>query len=122
MTSEQQHGFNHWIDELAVNGACTVDALGSTITNSPPAADSEHESIGTTIAPGPMLNTGRFNQILELPRLIRWFSENSDPPKAKLNEYLNTLNSNPVRKHGEKVSVIALRFSCDPAYRSVCGN
>jgi hypothetical protein len=104
VSAEQQHGFNHWLDELAA--AADSALLGaSSITNSPPAGESEHEH-GTAVntMPGPLLNTGRFNHVLELPRLIRWFADNTEPTKSKINEYMQILNQSPLRRHGEKVS------------------
>lgn len=47
---------------------------------------------------------GRFNNLLEVPKLERWFRENANPSRQKLQHYLIALNSTNYRRHNPKVT------------------
>jgi hypothetical protein len=85
ISRDQLHGFNHWIDELTSGKAPATNGD----RNSPPPA------LGATT---------RFNQLLEQPKLERWFREDPNPSRQKLLNYMNLLNASNFRRHHNKIT------------------
>uniref|UniRef100_A0A0M3I8E3 Homeobox domain-containing protein n=1 Tax=Ascaris lumbricoides TaxID=6252 RepID=A0A0M3I8E3_ASCLU len=46
----------------------------------------------------------RFNQLLEIPKLERWFRSDQNPSRQKLINYMNVLNGSNYRRHNTKIS------------------
>lgn len=46
----------------------------------------------------------RFNTIFEIPELEKWFKQDANPSKQKMNNYLNQLNQSPFRKNNSKIN------------------
>ncbi|ULT79366.1 hypothetical protein L5515_016070 [Caenorhabditis briggsae] len=46
----------------------------------------------------------RFNTIFEIPRLEKWFKQDANPSKQKMNNYLNQLNQSPFRRNNAKIN------------------
>lgn len=84
ISRDQLHGFNHWLEELT-NGK-------SAATN------------GDRASPPALGATTRFNQLLEQPKLERWFREDSNPSRQKLLNYMNLLNASNFRRHHNKIT------------------
>ncbi|VDM47059.1 unnamed protein product [Toxocara canis] len=48
--------------------------------------------------------TTRFNQLLEVPKLERWFRSDQNPSRQKLINYMNVLNGSNYRRHNSKIT------------------
>ncbi|VDK47059.1 unnamed protein product [Anisakis simplex] len=48
--------------------------------------------------------TTRFNQLLEIPKLERWFRSEQNPSRQKLINYMNVLNGSNYRRHNTKIT------------------
>ncbi|KAF1745703.1 hypothetical protein GCK72_022150 [Caenorhabditis remanei] len=46
----------------------------------------------------------RFNTLFEIPRLEKWFKQDANPSKQKMNNYLSQLNQSPFRRNNSKIS------------------
>lgn len=46
----------------------------------------------------------RFNHLLEIPKLERWFRTDPNPSRQKLINYMNVLNGSSYRRHNVKVT------------------
>ncbi|VDN50527.1 unnamed protein product [Dracunculus medinensis] len=46
----------------------------------------------------------RFNQLIEVPKLERWFRNDQNPSRQKLVNYMNLLNGSNYRKHNTKIT------------------
>uniref|UniRef100_A0A1I7VKD2 Homeobox domain-containing protein n=3 Tax=Onchocercidae TaxID=6296 RepID=A0A1I7VKD2_LOALO len=46
----------------------------------------------------------RFNHLLEIPKLERWFCSDANPSRQKLINYMNVLNGSSYRRHNAKVT------------------